>query len=329
MLSLRFTMSLALCLALQPISAYAIWDYSLAAQLAMHDGLRTTCGAIEPRLSTILNDEWKQITQSNELKAINAARKTQEYKNIYRQVLHEDLKNSWNDPEEKDHICEALYAQHSNKSIGADHWWWRDRPCAGVSLDSKDGNHCAVGPYAFVSFGNTIPDKRISILSIVPSSDVSFPRAGTFVQQSDLPDTVVSNTYVSGTWSIPDSIEFEWKEWPSAFPSESNNDQELKSIRYYVEEVRAKVQRKHAKIDVRNHIPNHVIAALLGAERTVQPASPNEQNMKLFFIFMKDGLRVRWEQWHGQCIEKYGGDTIDVPRDQLLSGARVCNDSTP
>jgi hypothetical protein len=48
--------------------------------------------------------------------------------------------------------------------------------------------------------------------------------------------------------------------------------------------------------------------------------------MKLFFIFMQDGLRVRWEQWHGECIERYGGDDLALPLDQLLSSDSVCDE---
>src|SRR5690606_27357107 len=52
-------------------------------------------------------------------------------------------------------------------------------------------------------------------------------------------------------------------------------------------------------------------------------------SLKLFFIFMPDGLRFRWEQWNGRCIKKYGGDEIDLPRNQLLSGDWICGEPEP
>ncbi len=321
--SLRLTAGTLLCVALHPSPAHAVWEYSLAAQLAMHDGLRATCGKIESRLGPMLNNEWSQIIQSNKIETINTARKTQEYENIYRLALHEYLKNSWNDPEEAAHMCEALYAQHNN-NISTTAPWWRDRSCAGITMNSTEGRHCTVGPSAAVSFANTMPEKRISILRIVPSSDVSFPRAGTFVQQGDLPGRFVSNIYIQGAWAVPDSIDFEWKEWPSAFPKESSNDRDLKNLQNYADQVRVKVQRKHAKVGMRNLIPNDVIAKLLQSEQAAESEPSSEPNLKLFFVFTQDGLRFRWEQWQGECIEKYGGDNIDLPRNQLLSGASVC-----
>lgn len=53
-------------------------------------------------------------------------------------------------------------------------------------------------------------EKHVSILRIAPSSDVSFPRAGTFVEQIDLSNKIVPNDYVRGTWAIPESVEFEY-----------------------------------------------------------------------------------------------------------------------
>jgi hypothetical protein len=316
-----------LCVALQPLSAYAAWDYSLAAQLAMHDGLRATCGKIEPRLKTMLNNEWSEITKSNKIKTIETARKTQEYIDIYHLTLYEYLEHTWNDPEEQAHVCEAIYAQHNDKNDTANKWWWRDRFCAGVSLDSAEGSHCTAGPRVSVSFTNTMPDRRISILRIVPSSDVSFPRAGTFVEQSDSPDSVLSNAHISGTWALPDSIEFEWKEWPSAFAKKSSNNVDLINFQRYADEVRAKVHRQHANVLIRNLIPGDVIAKLLQLEQAAKPESSTEPAIKLFFIFTQDGLRVRWEQWYEKCIERYGGDNLGLPRDQMLSSTRVCGES--
>lgn len=124
-----------LCALLQPIPTYAVWDYSLAALLAMHDGLRTTCGKIEPRLSAKLNDEWSQIIRSYKAKDVDTARKSQEYKNVYRLTLHEYLTHSWNDPEEEAHLCEALSTEYCGKTATTAQWW-HDRSCAGVSLGS-------------------------------------------------------------------------------------------------------------------------------------------------------------------------------------------------
>lgn len=324
---LRLIVGALLFVVLQPLPAYAVWEYSLAAQLAMHDGFRATCGKIEPRLSPVLNDEWLQITQSNKLKTINAARKTQEYKNVYRLVLHEHLRRSWNDREEEAHACEEVYSQHNNKNTMADQWWWRDRSCTGVSLDSEGDSRCAAGPRVSISFGTTMPDRRISILRIAPSSDVSFPRAGTPVQQSDFPERVVPDSYVPGTWAIPDSVQFEWKEWPSAFPKESRSDRDLNNLRNYVDDIRTRVQNKHATIEVRSLIPSDITAKLVQSEWTAGSKSPSERSMKLFFIFMRDGVKLRWEQWHGSCIENYGGNNIDLPRDQLLSEGMVCNEA--
>jgi hypothetical protein len=120
-------------------------------------------------------------------------------------------------------------------------------------------------------------------LRIAPSPDVAFPRAGIFVQQS-LPESIVSNIYTQDAWAVPDSIEFEWKEWPSAFPRESTNDGDLKKIRDYGDQVCDKVQRKHATIGVRNIIPNDVIAALLQSMQAAESDRSSEPSLKLFLF---------------------------------------------
>jgi hypothetical protein len=174
-----------------------------------------------------------------------------------------------------------------------------------------------------------MPDVTISVLRLVPSSDVSFPAAGTFPQWSDLPHRIVSPNNTEQFWAIPDSVEFEWKEWPRAFPSEPKNKRELDTVRSYVDEVRGKVQRKRAQLAVRTRIPQEVIAEALQAEQTANLGESAAENVKLFFIFMRDGIRFRWEQWHGECIAKYGGDEIELPRNQILSGDWVCNEPQP
>ena len=168
-------------------------------------------------------------------------------------------------------------------------------------------------------------DKKISILRITPSLDVSFPSAGTFVEQSDLPDKVVSINHTQGTWAIPESIEFEWKEWPSSLPKESKTDHELITLQHHIDQLRVRVQRKYAKINVLGLIPSDVIATLLESEHAARSGNSTERSMRLFFIFMQDGLRLRWEQWQGKCIERYGGDALALPRVQLLSSESVCD----
>jgi hypothetical protein len=112
---MRLIVSTVLCIALQPTTAHAVWEYNLAAQLAFHDGLRSTCGKIEPRPNAVLNDEWSQTILSTGMKAISSARKSQEYSKVYRQVLHEHLKLGWGDSEEEAHKCEEVYVSFNNK----------------------------------------------------------------------------------------------------------------------------------------------------------------------------------------------------------------------
>ena len=89
------------------------------------------------------------------------------------------------------------------------------------------------------------------------------------------------------------------------------------------------MQRKHAHLVVRGGIPPDVIAEALRAKHPADAGNSISDSLKFFFIFMPDGLRFRWEQWHGKCIAKYGGDEIDLPRHQLLSGDRVCGEAEP
>ena len=70
-------------------------------------------------------------------------------------------------------------------------------------------------------------------------------------------------------------------------------------------------------------------AGYMQAEQAAKLGQSAEENVKLFFVFMHDGLRFRWEQWHGQCIAKYGGDEIELPRNQILSGDWVCGEPEP
>jgi hypothetical protein len=309
--------------------AHAVWDYSLAAQIAMNDEIQSTCGKIEPRLSAVLDDELSKLAHLNGTEAINTARKSPEYFHVYRLGLYEHLKSSWGDAEEEAHECESIYIGLSNGGTKPDQWW-HDRSCADVPLDLSADRRCGTAPHAGVVLQNTMSNVTISILRLVPSADVSFPRAGTFPQWSDLSRRIVSIVNTEQIWSIPDSVDFEWKEWPREFPGEPRNDRELESVRSYVDKVRAKVQRKHARLVVRARIPREVIAEASQAEESAELGqSTSEQSVKLFFIFMRDGLRFRWEQWHGQCIAKYGGDEINLPRNQILSGDWVCGEPAP
>jgi hypothetical protein len=178
-----------------------------------------------------------------------------------------------------------------------------------------------------VAFENIVPDATISILRVVPSSDLSFPRAGPFPQSYTPGERVASSNGQLGSWAIPESVRFEWKEWPSAFPAEPGDSQGLESVRSYVDEVRRKVQRKYAEITVRGRIPNEIITEALQDDQIAEPGKPVEPNLKLFFIFTQSGLRLRWEQWHGKCIKNFGGDEIDLPRNRLLSGDWICAES--
>lgn len=318
-----------ICALLHSPPAHAVWEYSLAAQIATNDGIRSTCGKIEPRLGAVLDDELAKLVQLNGAKAISSARKSSEYFHVYRLGLYEYLKSSWGDPEEEAHECESIYISLSNGNAKPDQWW-RDRSCADVPLNLSEDRRCGTGPRTSVLLQNTMSDVMVSILRLVPSSDVSFPRAGTFPQWSDSSPRIVSTDNADPVWAIPESVEFEWKEWPRAFPWEPKNDRELESIRSYVDEVRSKVQRKRAQLMVRARIPREVIAEVSQAEQAAEfGQSTSKKGMKLFFIFMRDGLRFRWEQWHGQCIAKYGGDKIDLPRNQILSGDWVCGEPEP
>lgn len=323
----RSIASAMLCAALYSTPAYAVWDYSLAAQVAMHDGLVSTCGKVEPRLDAVLNDEWSKIVRVSGTEAINTARKSSEYAQAYRGALSAQLKASWGDPEEEAHACEGIYIRFSRGRNNPNRWW-RDRLCADVALSSVENSgealRCGAGPRATVSFENTVSGADISILRLTPSSDVSFPAAGTFPQRRDLGYRIVSTNNDSDAWAIPESVEFEWKEWPRKFPQEPKNEQDLERIRSHVDEVRGRVQRKRAQFVVRNRIPREVIAATLQAEQAANPGQAAAVSLKLFFIFMQDGLRFRWEQWQGTCIKTYGGDEIDLPRSELLSGDSIC-----
>jgi hypothetical protein len=324
----RFITSEILCLALQPIPSYATWEYSLAAQIAFLDGLQSTCKNVEPQLNTTLNKEWTSLVAANGKKAIDSARKSQEYFSVYRMVLYEHLKHGWGDIDEEAHLCEGVLLQLNNheKNISP---WWRDRLCVDVPLNSEEGHRCGEGPSASVSLVNSMTDKEISILRVVPSSDVSFPKAGTYVHLSDSSDKLIPADRVPGAWSIPGSVEFEWKEWPQTFPGEARSADDLKKVRSYVDNVRTSVQRKRTLVVLRDHIPRQAIADVLKSQQTAEPGQEAQKSMKLFFIFMNDGLRFRWEQWRGECIEKYGGDQIDLPRDRLLSSSHVCSEPDP
>jgi len=321
----RCMASAMLCAWLHSPPANAVWDYSLAAQLAINEEILSTCGKIESRLGPLLNDELSTLAKVYGTKAVNSARNSPEYFHVYRLGLYEHLKASWDDPEEEAHECERIYVSLSKENITSDQWW-RDRLCADVHLNLSEDRRCGAGPHARVSLRNTMPDVIISILRLAPSSDVSFPAAITFPKWSDSPHRIVSPNNTEQFWAIPDSVEFEWKEWPRAFPGEPKNKRELENIRSYVDEVRGKAQRKRAQLVVRARIPQEVIAEALQVTKLGQPPA---ENVKLFFIFMHDGIRFRWEQWHGPCIAKYGGDEIELPRNQILSGDWVCNEPQP
>ncbi|WP_198119696.1 hypothetical protein [Massilia rhizosphaerae] len=68
-----------ICACLHSPPAHAVWEYSLAAQIAINDGIRSTCGKIEPRLGAVLDDELAKLVQLNGAKAISSARKSSEY----------------------------------------------------------------------------------------------------------------------------------------------------------------------------------------------------------------------------------------------------------
>jgi hypothetical protein len=112
-------------------------------------------------------------------------------------------------------------------------------------------------------------------------------------------------------------------------PEAPKYDHDLTNLRSYVDETRAKVQRKRVLVVIRDRIPSQVIADALQSEQAAQAGRPTGGSVKLFFIFMTNGLRFLWEQWRGKRIDKYGGDEIDLPRDQLLSGDWVCGEPEP
>jgi hypothetical protein len=304
---------------------FAVWDYSLAAQLAIHDGMVSTCGKTEPRLRTIISNDWLELVRHYGMAAIRAARASREYSDVYREILYEQLKNDWGDSEEEAHACERVYIS-LNHQANEFRQWWRDRSCVNVQLDPDNPQRCGTEPHAGVSFANIMTESTISILRINPSADVSFPDAGILVGAYDPGSKIVSPNAASGIWSIPESVEFEWKEWPRSFPTSPKNERELANIRLYANKVRSKVQRKYIRVNVRSRIPTDIIAKALEAERTEQLGNSSEPILKILFVFTKDSLRLRWEQWHDDCIENFGGDVIDLPRHRLLLGDIVCNE---
>jgi hypothetical protein len=324
----RCIVSAMLCAGLHSAPAHAAWSYSLAAEVAMNDGLLATCGKIEPRLNAVLRDEAAELVRLNGNKAVRSARKSPEYADVYRLAFYELLKAGRGDPDQEAHTCERAYIALNRGKTKPDQWW-RNRLCAGVPLNSVEGQGCGSGPRAEVSLENALADAQISILGLEPSSDVSFPGAGTFPQSSDASYRIVSINNTGHLWAIPESVEFEWKEWPSTFPEAPKNERELESVRSYVAEVGGKVQRKRAQVEVRGRIPPEVVADALQAEQADESGQSATPSLKLFFIFMHDGLRFRWEQWRGKCIAKYGGDEIALPRDKLLSGDLICDEPKP
>lgn len=290
------------------------------------------CGETEPRIKSVLSEQWSQHLWLHGVKEIGAARKSAEYSLVYRGVLFDQLLSDWGDSEEQAHACERIYIQFIDSETKP-HQWWQDRLCVDLPLNSEEssrkGKSCGVRPGAKVSFENTLSDKKISILLLAPSSDVSFPRAGTFPHQSEPGYRIVSNNDVGHVWAIPDSVEFEWKAWPRTMPQELKTKGDLKSARLYVDEVRGKVQLKRALVVVRGRIPPEVIADVSQMEQAAKLGQPIAASLKLFFIFTADGLRFRWEEWNGGCIKRYGGDEIDLPRNQLLSGDWICGEPEP
>ena len=191
----RCIVSARLCTTLYSTPAHAAWNYSLAAQITIHEATLSTCGKIEPRLNSVLNDEWSKLVQPHGIKAIRSARNSSEYLEVYRLFLSEHLKTSWGDFEEEAHNCEEAYIHLSHGQTNPNQWW-RDRLCANVPLNSVESSgevqRCGGGPRAQVWFGNTISDAKISILRLLPSSDMSFPPPGTVPQWSDLRHRIVS-----------------------------------------------------------------------------------------------------------------------------------------
>jgi len=328
----RCILGAMLCVALFSTPAHAVWDYSLAAQIAMHDVIVATCGKTEPRIKAVLSDHWSQHVRLRGIEAIRSARKSTEYSQVYQDFLFDQLISSWGDSEEQAHACEDIYINFRTDETKP-HRWWQDRLCVDLPLDSEkgpeDGQRCGAGPRAEVSFENAMSDTEISILRLTPSSDVSFPPAGTRPNRSEPGYRIVSNNNAGHAWAIPEAVEFEWKEWPRTVPQELRDRGDLESGRAYVDEVRGRVQRKRAQIVVRGRLPPEVIAEALQMEQAAKFGQPVAGSLKLFFIFMPDGLWFRWEEWNGKCIKKYGGDEIDLPRNQLLSGAWICGEPEP
>lgn len=71
--------------------AHAVWYYSLAAQVAIHDGILAMYGETEPRIKAVLSEQWSQHLRLHGMKEIGAARKSAEYSLVYRGVLFDQL----------------------------------------------------------------------------------------------------------------------------------------------------------------------------------------------------------------------------------------------
>lgn len=122
-------------------------------------------------------------------------------------------------------------------------------------------------------------------------------------------------------------MEFEWKQWPKQRHSELTQERDLNALRTYVDRIREKTHRQRSTLLVRSQIPGDIIAESVRTEEAAMLTEAEAPRLKLQFIFVQDGLRFRWEQWRGDCINRYGGDEIKLPRQQLLSSDRVCGES--
>jgi hypothetical protein len=71
------------------IPAYAVWEYSRAAEAAMYDGVETVCRPHAPDLVQRMLDKWKRNVGPEAWQEIQAARTSAEYREVLAEALKE------------------------------------------------------------------------------------------------------------------------------------------------------------------------------------------------------------------------------------------------
>jgi hypothetical protein len=183
-----------------------------------------------------------------------------------------------------------------------------------LALSQCDSDAPSGGPGMIVTYGSTIVGVRIHIGGARLPNEADFPNAGSFGYAENPLDGGATEGAAPDGRSLPEWVEFSWRELPYPFPEHSSSQHLDDSNEQFMKRYNAFPVKKQ-RVIIRSRVPQNVIDEVVDSNRRKRPNELPDKALRIYFIWTEQGIKFHWRLWYRpegrpDSYPREGGDAI-------------------